>query len=32
VDLRAVTVLELTIVPDTSGREACASLAQLRLA
>jgi hypothetical protein len=32
VDLRAVTVLELTITPDTSGGEACASLAQLRLA
>jgi hypothetical protein len=32
VDLRAVTVLELTIVPDTSGGEARASLAQLRLA
>ena len=32
VDLRAVTVLELTIVPDTSGSEALASLAQLRLA
>ena len=32
VDLRAVTVLELTIVPDTSGSDAPASLAQLRLA
>ena len=32
VDLRAVTVLELSILPDTTGKEAFASLAQLRLA
>jgi hypothetical protein len=32
VDLRGVTVLELTIIPDTSGGNAVASLAQLRLA
>jgi len=32
VDLPAVTVLELSIVPDISGGEAVASLAQLRLA
>jgi hypothetical protein len=32
VDLTAVTVLELSIIPDISGRNACASLAQLRLA
>lgn len=32
VDLPAATVLELTIVPDTSGREAFASLAGLKLA
>ncbi|MBL3601357.1 MAG: carbohydrate-binding protein [gamma proteobacterium endosymbiont of Lamellibrachia anaximandri] len=32
VELPAVTVLELTIVPDTSGGDAVASLAQLRLA
>ncbi len=32
VDLPAVTVLELTIIPDTSGGSAVASLAQLRLA
>lgn len=32
VDLPAVTVLELSIVPDTSGGNAVASLAQLRLA
>lgn len=32
VDLSAVTVLELLIVPDTSGGTALASLAQLRLA
>ncbi len=32
VDLPAVTVLELSIIPDTSGGEAVASLAQLRLA
>ena len=32
VELPAVTVLELTIIPDTSGGNAVASLAQLRLA
>jgi len=32
VDLPAVTVLELSIIPDTSGGNAIASLAQLRLA
>lgn len=32
VDLPAVTVLELNIIPDTSGGNAFASLAQLRLA
>ena len=32
VDLAAVTVLELSIIPDTTGSEAIASLAQLRLA
>ncbi|MDH3505371.1 MAG: carbohydrate-binding protein [Nitrospirota bacterium] len=32
VDLPAVTVLELNIIPDTSGGEAVASLEQLRLA
>jgi hypothetical protein len=32
VDLPAVTVLELSIIPDISGGEAVASLAQLRLA
>jgi hypothetical protein len=32
VDLPAVTVLELNIVPDISGGNAIASLAQLRLA
>jgi hypothetical protein len=32
VDLSGVTVLELSIIPDISRREACASLAQLRLA
>ena len=32
VDLPAVTVLELSIIPDTSGGMAFASLAQLRLA
>ena len=32
VDLPAVTVLELSIIPDTSGGNAFASLAQLRLA
>jgi hypothetical protein len=32
VELLAVTVLELSIVPDTSGGAAVASLAQLRLA
>ncbi len=32
VDLSSVNVLELTIIPDISGREAYASLAQLRLA
>jgi hypothetical protein len=32
VDLTAVTVLELSIIPDTSGGNAVASLAELRLA
>ncbi len=32
VELPAVTVLELTIIPDISGGDAVASLAQLRLA
>src|SRR5262245_7528302 len=32
VELPAVTVLELSIIPDTSGEKAFASLAQLRLA
>lgn len=32
VDLPAVTVLELSIIPDISGKYAIASLAQLRLA
>jgi len=32
VDLPAVTVLELSIIPDISGKDAPASLAQLRLA
>ena len=32
VELPAVTVLELNIIPDTSGENALASLAQLRLA
>ncbi len=32
VELPAVTVLELTIIPDISGGKACASLAHLRLA
>lgn len=32
VDLSGVTVLELSITPDTSGRSALASLAQLRIA
>ena len=32
VDLPAVTVLELSIIPDTSGGNAVASLEQLRLA
>jgi hypothetical protein len=32
VELPAVTMLELSIVPDISGGNACASLAQLRLA
>ena len=32
VDLPAVTALELSIIPDTSGGTAVASLAQLRLA
>jgi hypothetical protein len=32
VDLPSVTVLELTIIPDISGKNAIASLAQLRLA
>lgn len=32
IDLPAVTVLELNIIPDISGRNAFASLAELRLA
>ncbi len=32
VDLAGVTVLELSIMPDTSGKEAYASLAQWRIA
>ena len=32
VELPAVTVLELSIIPDISGGNACASLAKLRLA
>ncbi len=32
VELPGVTVLELNIIPDKSGGNACASLAQLRLA
>jgi len=32
VDLAGVTVLEVSIIPDTSGREAYASLAQWRIA
>ena len=32
VDLPAVTALELSIVPDIGGGDACASLARLRLA
>jgi len=32
VELPAVTVLELSIIPDISGGNACASLAQLQLA
>jgi len=32
VNLEGVTVLELSIIPDTGGKDACASLAQLRLA
>jgi len=32
VELPAVTVLELSIIPDTGGGNAFASLAQLRLA
>lgn len=32
VELPAVTMLELSIIPDISGGNACASLAQLRLA
>ena len=32
VELPAVTVLELTIIPDTSGGKAVACLEQLRLA
>jgi hypothetical protein len=32
VDLSGVTVLELSIIPDISGGDACASLTQLRLA
>lgn len=32
VDLSAVTMLELNIIPDTTGGKAVASLAQLRLA
>jgi hypothetical protein len=32
VDLPAVTILELNIIPDITGGNACASLAELRLA
>ena len=32
VDLLAVTILELSIIPDITGGNACASLAELRLA
>jgi hypothetical protein len=32
VDLQAVTVLELSIIPDINGGNACASLARVRLA
>jgi len=32
VELPAVTILELSIIPDISGGTACASLAQMRLA
>ena len=32
VDLSGVTVLELNIIPDISGGDACATLSQLRLA
>jgi hypothetical protein len=32
VDLPAVTILELSIIPDITGGNACASLAELRLA
>jgi hypothetical protein len=32
VELAAVTVLELSIIPDISGKDAVASLEQLRLA
>jgi hypothetical protein len=32
VDLDGVAALELVIIPDISGGQACASLAQLRLA
>ena len=32
IELSGVTVLELSIIPDTHGGNACASLAQLRLA
>ena len=32
IDLQPVTVLELSIIPDISGGNACASLAQMRLA
>ncbi len=32
VDLDGVTILELTIIPDISGGDACASLGQLRIA
>jgi hypothetical protein len=32
IELPAVTVLELSIIPDISGGNACASLAQMRLA
>ncbi len=32
VDLNGLTILELSIIPDVSGGEACASLARLRLA